>query len=115
MSALRTIATKVGTVVVGATLGLGIGAAGALAYQQVAPQPEPISYEDVQEQPSRAEVLIERHDCWTSDAPADMRGELPGHAVVTVGGRVRYTDSTAALEHVFHSEHPQMVVHGFCR
>ena len=30
--------------------------------------------------------LIAEHDCWTGAAPADMKGQLPGHVVVTLPG-----------------------------
>jgi hypothetical protein len=30
--------------------------------------------------------LIEKHDCWTGEAPADMVGVLPGHVVLTYAG-----------------------------
>jgi hypothetical protein len=67
-----------------------------------------------------AEWWIDRHDCWTDEAPPDMQGRVPGHAVVTwpgddepsYGGRLVVQ---AALAHVFEGKHPDLVVHAFCR
>lgn len=67
-----------------------------------------------------AAALIELHDCWSGDAPADMRHKVPRHAVVTrpgsaqpeyVGGRT----VDRALAHVFAGKRPDLTVHGFCR
>ncbi|QNN52300.1 hypothetical protein [Nocardioides mesophilus] len=35
----------------------------------------------------RVDRLIERHGCWSGEAPADLAGGLPLHAVVTLPGR----------------------------
>lgn len=64
--------------------------------------------------------LIEKHDCWTGEAPADVQGQLPGHVVVTRPGDEAPTyggsDAVArALAHVFDGKHPDLVVHAFCR
>lgn len=64
--------------------------------------------------------LIEDHDCWTGEAPPGMRGRLPGHAVVTWPGddQASYGGPRtvdAALGHVFDGEHPDLLVHAFCR
>ena len=37
------------------------------------PQPAPVV------EPTRAEVLAERHDCWQGEAPEDV--DMPGHVV----------------------------------
>lgn len=76
---------------------------------------------DPDRMPTRAErvdQLVERHDCWVDRAPADMRGEFPGHAVVTTAsGRTVYSARHVdrALHHVFHDEYPDLTVHAFCR
>ena len=64
--------------------------------------------------------LIGTHRCWTGAAPADMRGKIPGHAVVTRSGAAHPVYGgggvvSAALEHVFGHQHPQLRVHAFCR
>lgn len=67
-------------------------------------------------------ALAEAHDCWTGsdDVPADLRGQLPGHVVVTRAGSERPTYSAAlvgpALDHVFGTAaDTAMTVHAFCR
>lgn len=64
--------------------------------------------------------LMDQHGCWSGDAPADMVGELPGHAVVTWPGDTApsYDGDRAvgaALGHVFDGTHPRLKVWGFCR
>jgi hypothetical protein len=64
--------------------------------------------------------LIEDHDCWTGEAPPGMRNRVPGHAVVTWPGDAEATYGgrgtvAAALGHVFEGEHPDLLVHAFCR
>lgn len=69
----------------------------------------------VQEFESRVELLLERHHCWTRDGPD---GVIPGHAVVTIDGRVRYVGEQVtghALEQLFDGVDHGLVVHGFCR
>ncbi|MDP3891238.1 hypothetical protein [Nocardioides sp.] len=66
------------------------------------------------------ELLLERHGCWSGQAPADMQGQIPGGVVVTRAGAAApaYGGATMvarALDHVFAGEHPDLVVHGFCR
>lgn len=63
--------------------------------------------------------LVERHGCWTSEAPADMVGVIPGHVVVTTAegvtryGAERLVDQ--ALRQQFEGADHGLVVHGFCR
>lgn len=77
--------------------------------------------------PSRAEVLVARHGCWTKaeEMPADMVGVIPGHAVViTAKGRIRYSAGQVgpALEQLAYDgvipgqgvDHG-ITVAGFCR
>lgn len=62
--------------------------------------------------------LIATHRCWTSNdaAPANT---IPGHAVVTVAGKVRYVGpalTSDALEKVInHAPSEIETVHAFCR
>lgn len=69
--------------------------------------------------PGSARSLIEKHDCWTGRAPADMAGKLPGHAVVSFRNLApAYVGTNGvgpALEHVFEARHPEITVHAFCR
>lgn len=71
--------------------------------------------------PGSPAALIAEHDCWTGDAPADMQGVIPGHAVVTWPGDEAPTYGgrravSAALEHLFGERRtPGLVVHAFCR
>jgi len=81
-------------------------------------------------QPTRAEVLVERYDCWRlgESPPADMAGQIPGHAIVTLPAAdktvYRATLVGPALEQVAH-DYPDLgwrpaidrglIVHGFCR
>ena len=63
-------------------------------------------------------VLVERHDCWTGPAPADMEGELPGHVVVVRDGVSVYGGAFLtgqALEQVFNGTDHGLRVVGFCR
>jgi hypothetical protein len=64
--------------------------------------------------------LVERHDCWAGDAPADMRGKFPGHVVVTRAGQARPTYGGArlvglSLEQIFDGADHGLEVHAFCR
>jgi len=69
--------------------------------------------------PGSPRALVEMHHCWTKEAPADMAGQIPHHAVVTIGaGLPEYVGRKRvgrALEHVFEHRHPEMTVHAFCR
>ena len=95
---------------------LGLGVAGfvvatlaLLPGEEAVDHPRPVGY---------GEVLLEAHDCWTGPAPADARGVVPGHVVVTVDGRTRYAGertTSEALEQVFGGVDHGLTVHGFCR
>ena len=73
--------------------------------------------------PTRAERLIETHDCWSGAAPADMKGVLPGHVVATRPGRQAVYSRRLvgpALDQLFaepsdSAGQPRLVVHAFCR
>ena len=102
---LRTLALPIGFVVALAVGLAGLNASGLPA-------------DTVGSYPSAAQRLLDRHDCWSDHAPADMAGRLPGHAVVSLGaGAPHYSARMvgAALDHVFHGKHPALTVHGFCR
>ena len=66
---------------------------------------------------SPAERVVEAHDCWTGQAPPDMRGRLPGHVVVTRNGRTVYSTAQVgpALEQLFEGTDHGLTVHAFCR
>jgi hypothetical protein len=63
--------------------------------------------------------LLDRHACWTDRAPADMRGRLPGHVVVsTRSGRTVYGGTRLvgmALDQQFAHKPAGLTVWGFCR
>jgi hypothetical protein len=64
--------------------------------------------------------LIKGHGCWEGAAPADMRGVIPGHVVVT---RAEHVDPEylgkawvgPALDEVFGGRPGGLTVHAFCR
>ena len=63
--------------------------------------------------------LLDQHGCWTSQAPADMRGKVPGHVVVsTPSGRIVYGGTrlvAKALDQQFANKPAGLTVWGFCR
>ena len=69
-------------------------------------------------EPSKAERLLERHDCWTGEAPADMAGVIPGHVVYSHGDGAKLGGPKvvgAALDQIFGGADTSLTVHGFCR
>lgn len=63
-------------------------------------------------------ALIAKHDCWSGEAPPDMAGRLPSHAIVATGAAPRYVDSGLtgkALDQVFSGADHGLVVYAFCR
>jgi hypothetical protein len=71
------------------------------------------------QQVSRSEALLVAHHCWSGDAPRRMRGQLPGHVVVTNRrGRTMYGGTRLvglALDQQFNHKPAGLTVHGFCR
>lgn len=69
--------------------------------------------------PNSPAALVERHGCWTGEAPADMVGELPGHVVVSeVGKGPRHAGPAMvgkALAQIFEGADHGLTVHAFCR
>jgi hypothetical protein len=69
--------------------------------------------------PSPVEVLVERHGCWSGEAPDDMVGVLPGRVVVSEPGegpRVAGERMVGlALEQIFEGADHGLTVHAFCR
>ncbi|KRF16538.1 hypothetical protein ASG90_09615 [Nocardioides sp. Soil797] len=66
------------------------------------------------------EKLIERFDCWSGPAPADMEGQVPGHVIVTHPGDdrpIRGGDVLVgkALDQLFAGVDNHLQVHAFCR
>lgn len=81
----------------------------------VAPRVPPVA---VQAAESPVERLVGGHGCWTSDAPADMQGVVPGHVVVTVDGTTRHAGPRMvgkALSQLFEGVDHGLTVHAFCR
>ena len=68
--------------------------------------------------PGSPTALIERYDCWSDEAPHDMAGKLPGHAIVATGSAPRYVGSDLtghALDQIFAGKDHGLVVYAFCR
>jgi hypothetical protein len=77
--------------------------------------------------PSSAEVssvspsqrLLDAHDCWTRQAPADMRNKVPGHVVVTKRtGQIVYGGPrlvTRAIDQQLADKPYGLTIWGFCR
>lgn len=68
--------------------------------------------------PGSPAALIAAHHCWSGQAPADMTGKIPGHAVVAVGATPRYVGARLtgqALEQTFDGVDHGLVVYAFCR
>jgi hypothetical protein len=62
--------------------------------------------------------LLGKHDCWTTEAPADMQGVLPGHVVVVIDGDARLGGERMvgkALDQTFGDAEYGITVVGFCR
>ena len=69
-------------------------------------------------QPTQAERLVERHGCWTGEAPADMVGVIPGHVVVVKDGQAVYGADRLvgqALGQAFDGEDHGLQIIAFCR
>lgn len=66
-----------------------------------------------------ANALLREHGCWAGAAPADMKGKLPGHVVVTTAqDRTVYAGVRMvgkALDQQFGGKHYGLTVWGFCR
>lgn len=65
------------------------------------------------------QALIEAHDCWTGEAPADMAGKVPGRVVATLpNGTPVYGGQhmvSKALAQVFDGADHGLTVAAFCR
>lgn len=58
--------------------------------------------------------LMNKHGCWSGEAPVDMTGVLPGHVVTQDGYRgARVVDK--ALGQIFNGEKHNLTIYGFCR
>lgn len=66
-----------------------------------------------------ARYLLDQHHCWSGEAPKDMRGQIPGHVVVTrPDGSTTYAGrrlTGQALGQLFAGERHGLTVWGFCR
>lgn len=62
--------------------------------------------------------LMDKHNCWSGEAPKDMEGQMPGHVVVAKGDTPVYGGSRLvgqALSQIFEGEDHGLTVYGFCR
>lgn len=80
----------------------------AVNSQEVAP-PRVIETRDIPQQ------MMDAHDCWSGQAPADMRNKIPAHAVVELDARrgPQYVGSQIGFDIWLHG-HPG-TLYGFCR
>lgn len=89
-------------------------AAGVVA-QHPASTPDPVDDPDPST-PTRVEVLLDTHDCWTGAAPAHVG--IPGHVVITRPGEAPVYVGTRvtgrALEQVVDGVDHGLTIHGFC-
>jgi hypothetical protein len=62
--------------------------------------------------------LLDEHDCWSGNAPAEQAGAIPAAAVVIPADGDEPVHGSAwvepALEHVFEGKRPGLTVLGFC-
>jgi hypothetical protein len=67
----------------------------------------------------RAELMVERHHCWTGEAPPDMRGKIPGGVLAARPGHpvelLRGRWVGRALDQVFEGVEHGLRVYAFCR
>lgn len=99
-----------------AAWGVRLMTGGALYADDAASQPPSSRAAQASVTPSH---LLEAHDCWTLQAPADMRGQVPGHVVVTTrSGAAKYAGPRlvkAALDQQFAHKPAGLTIWGFCR
>jgi len=104
------------------TLALTAGTCAAIGLV-VAFAPDTATTEPVAPRPAAtgsADQLLDDHDCWSGEAPADMVGVVPGHVVVTLPGEDTPTYGAAdltsdALQQLFDGVDHGLQVWGFCR
>lgn len=80
-----------------------------------------LTWNDIRESETKSSValeLIEKHDCWTTDAPAEVT--RPGHVVLTRPGRtfpeyLGYEYAMLAADQEFNGRDHGLTIHGFCR
>lgn len=102
-------------------LNLGLLVSAFIVVATVMPQPmEYAPHADApQVQTVTAADLVERHGCWTGEAPADMEGKFPGHVVVSAPGHGPQYRGQAmvekALGQLFDGEAHGLTVYAFCR
>ena len=95
-----------------AAVTLMAGAALSLATDDTVTAEQTTQAPEAQQTP--AEALIERHGCWTGEAPADMVGVIPGH-VVTQHGYQGEKAVGHALAQMFDGADHGLTVYAFCR
>jgi hypothetical protein len=63
--------------------------------------------------------FVEKYDCWTGEAPADMQGKMPGHVIITeknVTYRAGEKKVGEALSVIFEGKVTGIQeIHAFCR
>lgn len=77
---------KSGRVLLASALAFPLGFGGVvLVASQVVDEPEATPWAESTAGPTRAERLIERHDCW-GDAGPPVPNTIPGHAIAQLTG-----------------------------
>lgn len=102
---IRALALPVGTL---------LGALGTLAVYTPASAPAADVMDTRPDIAASPTALLEAHDCWTGEAPADMAGVIPGH-VVTQNGYQGAAAVGRAFEQIFDGADHGLTVYGFCR
>jgi hypothetical protein len=92
----------------------------ALAPVEETQVPDSYTAEVLPAKPTKVERLIEKHDCWTGEAPKDMTGKMPGGVVVSAPNAGPIYDRNQhmvgyALDQIFNVQDHNLTVHAFCR
>jgi hypothetical protein len=75
-------------------------------------QPQDVGY--IAPTPDPVTQLIAEHGCWSGNAPADMAGKFPGHAIVN-GRYVGHRLADLALDQTLGGHDHGLRVQAFCR
>jgi hypothetical protein len=92
--------------------GFTVVSAIACAVVLLHPQPQDVGY--IAPTPDPVTQLIAAHGCWSGDAPADMAGKFPGHAIVN-GRYVGHRLADLALDQTLGGHDHGLRVQAFCR
>lgn len=123
----RSLVTRIRSAILFPALSMVVAVLGIAGFQIMVPDAvhAPNTYHNGQQRAeeataSTAAKLMKKYGCWGREAPADMRGQIPGGAVMATHGFVHYTEYPPeigiALDRAIKGEHKDIVdVYGFCR